>query len=471
MKKNKRFIIIFLMCCYLSCFGLGNAETTEDEFIVWMNTVLEKNPDYKQLNLAYNLEKRNLFYETAKWLPAPYINLNSGNAGIETDKKYYSFQTSTVAGISQNIPMGITADVYGEQTLSIFFNTPKEFSYNFSSGANVSIPLWIIAPSMVGDFVRQEITTGKKKKELLELEVKTNKKKLMVKTVSVLTSEKFIKKRMELLQNLKTLLDQESEKNEILFMQGKLSALEISEFEKKRNQTEINFLSLKNEYEKITAEIFNLGLTITDINSSLHEWLICLEEFTERLKKKNALKDETTRLKNEIAWMEQVKKMKEGIPKILLSCGFDVIPKEDVHKTFVSSIKNYWKNSPKLKWNVTASIKINLAPWYEGYRINKNFKLAKLINKIQTNKIERQTIEAEKQRKLNLEAAEKILQTAKELFNLQKKYLDMSTHFYELGKISTYEFEVQKNVYAEAELNYFSERFKMVLLIFENYLL
>ncbi len=469
MKKNRCIIIILLMCCCISCFSLGNTETNEDEFIVWMNAVLEKNPDYKRLKLAYNLEKRNLFYETAKWLPAPYIDLNSGGAGIENVKKYYSFQVSSVAGIRQNIPLGITADIYGKQGHSIFFDTPKEFSYNFSSGANISIPLWITAPSMTGDFVRQEVKTGKKKNELLELEVKTNRKMLMIKTVSILTSEKFIKMRMELLQNVKKLLDQESEKNEVLFKQGKLSAMEMSEFEKKRQQTEINFLSLKNEYEKITAEILGMGLTITEINGSLNEWLIFLEEFAERLKKKSVIKDETAKLKNEIAWMEQVKKIHEKIPKILLSCGFDIIPKEDVEKTFVSSIKNYWKNSPQLKWNVTASIKINLAPWYEGYRIDKNFRLAKLINKIQAEKIARQTIEDEKQKKLNLEAAEKILQTSKDSFNLQKKYLDISTNFYELAKISSYEFEVQKNLYAEAELNYFYERFKIVRLVFENY--
>ena len=56
MKKNRCIIIILLMCCCISCFSLGNTETNEDEFIVWMNAVLEKNPDYKRLKLAYNLE-------------------------------------------------------------------------------------------------------------------------------------------------------------------------------------------------------------------------------------------------------------------------------------------------------------------------------------------------------------------------------------------------------------------------------
>lgn len=466
----KKFLVTTILAITLfSAHTEVKNETFIKEFFDRVNPLLQKNQQYKKMELDFKLNERLLFSEFASWMPSPYIDLNSSFSGVKIDKLYNGLDVAVALGISQKLPLGMSLNLAAKQSCGIFFDNNADYSYKFNTAAGLSVPLWFMVPSALPDFVKQEFGLHQKRKQFSVLEKDKEKKNLIIKMISAIGSEKILKKKIELLKNLQNWNAEEKEKNEILFSQGKLSVLDFSEKDKKIRQAEILLFQAEQNYQSLMSEIEAMGLAFSDLSEDMDSWLDFFEKFAFYLQEKASAGDELKLLQHEISWMQSVQKFNSSIPRLSLSFGADVLPSKDHYPSFPAAFMGYWKNNPRLKWKVSMNVKINLSPLHDDFRLNKNFKILQEINSLDEDFL-RQSIENEKNK--GLKNVERLLFTSemsKSAFEIQKKYFTLAEELYKQGKNSMHDLYAAKNLLEEAEINYYSERLAYILNVLQVY--
>ena len=439
------------------------------EFFDRVNPLLQKNRQYKKMELGFKFNERLLFSEFASWMPSPYIDLNSSFSGVKIDKLYNSLDIAASLGISQKLPLGMSLNLAGKQSCGIFFDNKSDYSYKFSSFAGLNVPLWFMAPSALPDFVKQEFGLHQRKKRLSVLEKDKNKKALIIKMLSAIGSEKILKKKLELLKNVQNWNIEEKQKNEILFSQGKLSVLDFSEKNKKIRQEEILLFQTEQSYEVLMGEIEAMGLSFSDLSEDIDSWLDFFENFAFYLQKEASTGDELKLLQHEVSWMQSVQNFNNSIPKLFFSFGADVLPSKDHYPSFPAAFMGYWQDNPTLKWKVSMNVKINLSPLHDDFRLNKNFKILQEINALDESFL-RRNIEEEKKKGLkNIEKALFTFEMSKSALEIQKKYFTLAEELYKQGRSSIRELYAAQNLLEEAQINYYSARLSYILNVLQIY--
>lgn len=458
-------------------FGLilfsANAEIKMEvgikEFFDKINPLIEKNQQYKKMELSFKFNERLLFSEFAGWMPFPYLDVNTSVSGTELDKHYKAFDIAASLGISQRLPLGMSLNLTGKQSCGIFFDNKPDYSYKFSSSAGLNVPLWFMAPSALPDFVKQDFGLYQNKRRLSMLERDKNKKALIIKMISAIGSEKILKKKLELLKNVQNWNIEEKQKNEILFLQGKLSVLDFSEKNKKIRQEEILLFQAEQSYEALIGEIEAMGLSFSDLSEDIDSWLDFFENFAFYLQKEASAGDELSLVQHEVSWMQSVKNFNNSIPRLFLSFGADVLPSKDLYPSFPAAFMGYWKDNPRLKWSVSMNLRINLSPLHDDFRLNKNFKILKEINSLNEAFLRRSLEEEKKKGLKNIEKALFASEMSKSSLEIQKKYFTLAEELYKQGKSSIHELYAAQNLLEEVKINYYAERFSYILSVLQTY--
>ncbi|AIN92842.1 TolC family protein [Treponema putidum] len=466
----KKFLLdIFFVFILFSAYAEADSEVGIKEFFDKVNPLIEKNPQYKKIELNFNLNKRLNFSEFANWFPAPYTELNTSVSGVKFDKPYKSLDLVSSFGINQRLPLGMNLNVIGKQSCMVFLDSTPEYSYKYNSIAGLNMPLWFMAPSVLPDFVKQEFGLYQKKKKLYTLERDLDKKKLILKTLSAIGLEKILKKKVELLKHVQNWNIEETEKNEVLVSQGKLSILDFSEADKKMRQTEILLFQTQQNYNALIDEIEAMGLRFYDLTEDIDNWLSFFENFTFFLQKEASAGDEVSLLKHQTLWMESVSNFQSRIPNLFISFSADVLPSKDHYPSFSTAFMGYWKDNPSIKWSVSMNLKINLSPLHDDFRLNKNFKILKEINSLDENSLKRKIEEEKKAGLKDIKEALFMIETAKSALEIQKKYFTLAEELYKQGKTDFHELDAAKNLLKETEINYYSERLSYVLKVLQVY--
>lgn len=466
----KKFLLSIIFGCVLfSAYAELNNETGIKEFFDRVNPLIQKNLQYKKMELGFKFNERLLFSEFSTWMPFPYIDLNTSVSGTKLDQLYSGLDIGASLGIAQRLPLGMNLSLTGKQSLGIFFDDKPEYSYKFNTSAGLSVPLWFMAPSALPDFLKQEFGLYPKKKQLSLLERDKGKKALIIKMLAAIGSEKILKKRIELLKNVQKWNTEEKSKNEILFSQGKLSVLEFSEKNKRIKQEEILLFQTEQSYQALMNEIGNMGLSFSDLSEDINSWLGFFEKFASYLQKEGSAGDESGLLRHEVEWMQSVQKFNSSIPRLFLSFGADIIPSKENYPSFPAAFMGYWKDNPTLKWSVSMNVKINLSPLHDDFRMNKNFKMLKEIKSLDKTFL-RQSIEEEKNNGLkNIEKTLFASEMSKSALEIQKKYFTLAEELYKQGKSSIHDLFAAQNLLEEAEINYYAERLTYVLNVLQVY--
>lgn len=463
MKKNIAFLFFSFMFTYVF------SEIGMDEFFDKMNPLIEKSTEHKKIELSFKLNRRLLFSEVSNWFPFPYIDIRSSLDGIKLDKSYRALDTSASLGISQKMPLGMTLNLFGKQSCECFFDNQSDYSYKFTSGANLGLPLWFLAPSILPDFIRQELDLYKNKKKVLDFEKAKSKKKLIIKIISLIGYEKILKRKKEFLRKVQNWNYKEAEKNETLFSQGRISVLELSERDKKMRQEEILFFQIEEDYNALMDEIKGMGLAFNDLEEDVDSWLEFFEDFAFYLQAKGKVEDDPELLRHRTEWMESVKSFQNRIPNLFLSCGLDVLSSQKNYASFPAAFMGYWKDRYSLKWLISMNVRINLSPIHDDFRLNKNFKIAKEINSLNEHFL-KQKIERDKNKELkNIEISRFILEKSKTALEIQEKYFILGQKLYKQGKISSHDFGFYENTLEEIKISYYSEKLSYILKVLEIY--
>ncbi len=461
--KRSITIIIFFSVLLASLFANDDEEKNLEKFYSRVIPLLEKNPEYKKLKIAYELSKREIPNEIEKWLPKLYFDLNSDLSSVKLDKRYYNFALKSQMILEQSLPLASKLQLFATQNNNIFFKPEKECSYDFNTGAKLNIPAWFIVPAVIDDYISTDKLLNRKKQKYLELSIKNQKDILMIKILSVLSNEKILKAKIDLFKKEIELSEKEKEKNDFLFAQGKLSSLELAEFDKKHQEKISKEFKLKTKYFNILSQLNSLGLNSYETHESLEEWLLFLEEGIKSLEINLNEQRNIVELENEIVWMEKIKSFENKLPQINMGCTFDFIGSEDSYNTFSSSIKNFWNNTPKLKWSVFMALRINLNPLDSEYKLNKNYKLAKKLHSINKQIFNEKVNNFQIEKKRALKSQVDLLKIKKETFESQEKQLLIADKLYKTGKITYYDFQKQKYLCEETKLDYFAQRYQCII--------
>lgn len=439
------------------------------EFFDRVDPLIKKNQQYKKMELNFKLNEMNLFSEFSTWVPLPYLDLNTSFSGTELDKRYHALDLASSLGISQRLPLGMNLNLTGKQSCGIFFDNKPDYAYKFSSSAGLSIPLWFMAPSALPDFVKQDLGLHQRKKQLFILERDNNKKALIIKMISAISSEKILRKKIELLKNVQKWNIEEKEKNEILFSQGKLSVLDFSEKNKKIRQEEILLFQTEQSYQALMSEIEAMGLAFNDLSEDIDSWLDFFENFAFYLQREALSEDELSLLRHEVSWMQSVQNFNSRIPRLFFSFNADVLPSKENYSSFPAAFMGYWKDNPTLKWSVSMNLRINLSPLHDDFRLNKNFKILKEINSLDEAFLKHNIGEEKNKGLKNIERALFVSEMSKSVLDIQKKYFTLAEELYKQGKSSIHELYAAKNLLEETQINYYAERLSYVLKVLDFY--
>ncbi|UTC66125.1 MULTISPECIES: hypothetical protein [unclassified Treponema] len=461
----KMIFVVILLSLYAE-HGVGSEMPA---FFDKVNPLIEKNPQYKRIELDSNLNRMLLFSEFANWFPSPYADLNTSVSGVKIDKLYKSFDTDVSFGISQKLPLGIKLNIIGKQSYGIFFDSQAEYSYKFDSGANLSVPLWFMAPSAVSDFIKQEFNLYREKKRLYSLEKDKGKKDLIVKILFAVGSEKILKKKIALLKNIQKWNIEENEKNKVLFSQGKLSVLEYSEMDKKMRQNDILLFQTEQSYDALISEISAMGLELTDLDENIDSWLEFFENFVFYLQNTASAGDETSLLRHQTSWLQSVQNFRSKIPNFFISCNVDFKPAKAYYPSFPAAFMGCWKDNPQIKWSVSMNLRINLSPFHDEFKLNKNFKILKEINDLDESFLKNKIEEGKRTGLKNIEEARFIKGMAKSALEIQKQYYTLAEEFHKQGRTSMHELSAAKNLLEETKINYYAERLSYILKILQVY--
>lgn len=466
---KKLLLNIFFIFSLFSAYAESDNTIGIKEFFDKVNPLIEKNPQYKKIELNFNLNKRLFFSDFSNWFPVPYTDLNTSVSGVKFDKPYKSFDFASSFGVNQKLPLGMSLNVVGKQSCGIFLDDKPEYSYKFNAGGGLSIPLWFTAPSVLPDFVKQEFGLYQKKKKLYMLEKDLNKKNLILKTISNIGLEKILKKKIVVLKNIQKWNIEESKKNEVLLSQGKLSILDFSEADKKMRQAEVSLFQTEQNYKLLIDEIEAMGLSLGDLAEDIGYWLGFFENFSIYLQKTASAGDEVSLLRHQTSWMQSVRNFHSRIPNLFLSFGTEVIPSKEQYPSFPAAFKGYWKDNPALKWSISMNLRINLSPLHDDFKLNKNFKILKEINSLDEHFL-RYKIREEKSTGLkDIEKAFFMVETAKSAFEIQKKYFTLAEELYKQGKTDFHELSAAKNILEETKINYYYERLFYILRVLQVY--
>ncbi len=463
MKKNLALIIYLLLFAF-SSYAIQNEESDIHKKLI---EIMEKNPKYTELGLSYYLEKREIIPQALAWIPKAYIDFDSNLSGVKIEDKSHLIALNSKFGVSQKLPLGANLDLFVKQNNDFMLMKEKSYSYAFATGANLKVPAWFTAPSLLGDYAKMEISLARLQKNRLNINMREQKKLLLIKTISLLTTEKILRERIKLFKKRIFLDEQKNKENEILFRQGKLSALELSKFDKSYKDKKLALFQLESKYCNLVSDLNLIGLDETELSESLDDWLLLLEKYTSDLDFNLSDARSILQLQNRIEWLSQVRAFARNVPQIIFACDFNLIPKEEEYSSFASSIKGFWRDSPIPRWSVSMGFRLNLDPLSKEYRLNKNYKTAKKINKIKVNRLNQELNNIESKKKRELKANNDVLILSKENIDMQKKYLMIAEEIHKQGKISDYDFEMQKCLFAESELSYFTDRYKNIIMKLE----
>ncbi len=454
-KKYSLGLIFFFLT-----FTLASMEY--EEFI---DIILKNNKEYQKALSKYKISRIAIYNSKYDWIPKLELNFNY-HSTIKSKNKTHYFQS----GISflQNLPMDMYFNIIFDNIFVYSQIENVENQYNIGSKLSFSMPLYFFSPALIEPYGRSQIFVKKNSLRTADLKLKKIREKIIADAIYIVCLYAIRRKILEI-KEARILIDNQIAKNdEVLWKQGKISTLELSEKETKRYNSKILLLNFRNEYLKILQRLKLIGFDEKFNIDNIEVWMT---KFEEHIKYKN-FNDESLLIKKNELKMRKYNNLKKEMSKIpRLRVYFDFKPNSYSKGGigFNDTIKNYWDSKKSWDFDISFDIKIPLSPLDEIYQINER---TKEILKI--NKLNEQIIEAEyKNKKTNYQMNTKFL---KEKYKLAKEKqenilnrLSFSETLLQYGYITSIDLKIQNLDYQIAKLQSLEARLDYIVAKFLPY--
>ncbi|PIE98667.1 MAG: hypothetical protein CR988_02165 [Treponema sp.] len=456
MKKN--IFIMILTALLVSVSGF----TEDNIYNNLLEKIIEKNTFYKTNVYTQKIAIRNIISEKYRWVPKLFFSSNEVVSGKTNTQNSISAKTNFQMTINQLLPLGAQLNLFATQDIDVFFKKQKKVDYGLSTGAKLTLPVWILAPAMLKDLAKADMYSQNNELEILHLEKTILERALVTQAVKTIGEYCLYKKLCSIDIEMLNILNLSEKAEEIKWKQGRLSTLELNRGEENRRVEKNNIAKRDIMFQESYRMLIALGLSDNDIPVDFNSWILSLEKILDNVVPKKLLSSEMEKLKTHSAWNQRVISEMNKLPFFFVSCNLTPLSKSE---SFTKSIKSGFGKTAKLKWSVTAGMKISLDPWDKIYSINKNFKELKEIQKLE-NKIKAKNNEMDLIKLQNTmlfltqkkESAESLLKTAMLRLEAAKSLLDSN-------RISLLDYKAQKFATQKAKIAL--QQAKLNLIVFK----
>lgn len=463
---KKYFVIIY--CLSFTCVTYLFSEANIYDSL--LNILSNNNPSAKVNFYSINILKENIKLERYKWLPKLGITTEQKVSGFLSNKKVRFSTTDLTLGVTQNLPLGGNLVLFNKHKISNAFNiTPKEFSYGFTTGAKLEFPFLFIVPSIFSELKQYDLYSQKDEMEIINIEQQLFEVKLVSTTVQALGNYYLLKKNVKINEEYEKLLILAEKKDENLWIQGRLSSLELQDRSNKRTDKQNEMIKTMFQFETAKENLKLIGVYENYTIDDLDEWILLWEFFLDNFEINDLLIARLNKLRLHSDWNSQIQSYISYIPKFYISCDFTPNANKESYKSFSESVSETFKEKNQVTWNVNLGMTINLDPFAKEYSLNKQFKNLKEIQRIN---------EEELNKKLNLQAIqirnnlkmldEQIKNANSKIEALKLRNLEAES-MYSSGYISEVDCSLQKLELQEAELAYTSLRLSKIIYYLQFY--
>lgn len=438
MKQKCLLLILFLFSRCFSVFPL-----TFKDFSL-------ENLDF-QKTAIFNKEFSLLDLKSYKYFFAPkaYFDLSGNLTGnlIENEDFFTNANILPKAVFSLNLPSMIELDF--STSLGIdFYNNDSQVFYKTNPEISFSVPL-VLKNEIIknyNDFSRNYYLS--KKNEILinyQIEILEG----IQNYISNIGNYLYYKELIELNDKKIEFLEKLNFDYEKLFESGRITSIELEE-----QYSDLNSLSYEQtdcKIQLISAEklLLELGIKINEnfcFSEFVNFWENYFSEFSKTfdLDKLELLRLENARLKN-------AENAKSSVS--FLTCGFSILNNHD----------NNFLNVENSTWQFDLSVKIPCFPSFFNNFEQKQNLINNSLYEIEKSKLIRKQKASESYRKTSAKMYKTYIETTKKNVQLEKNRYESYKKLNEIGRLSNFNLEYQKNVVDFAELNELYARFKFVV--------
>lgn len=483
-KKIYMFILfcsIFLYCksiglCADSGIQTSQAGTPVEDYGKLIEKVFEQSPVYKNKLSEFAKEELSRTVYKFRWIPHPLID--SGYAG-----NFYAAENSRHENVIKNalilhqaLPAGLSLQVSAEQFFGIKRkkHNPKlrkpDYEYDFGSSLALSIPLYVLCPSLLPSAVKSELQTYMLLSETAELDLRSARKKIRNEAVSRISSYLLLQERIGIEEQREILRQKEAASDNVLWETGGISSFELSERTTKRYEQYLALLQLKENFCILRQDFYDIGLTEEDMPVSIDSWLAYWEDFILKNRTENGLETAAEEKRLTVQFYNQAEQGLLSLPKInLYAQAAPAAGTGNPSALFVSSIRDYWKKSQKWDWSFNASVKISLFPFEREYLTAKEFSLARqqYNNDLRSLNVYRKNREERYQNRIEFlqKLSDKAEREKNDAFNKTITAASLNRQ----GYLSETSFAYQKLNTLLAENNYKEVRLRRISAVLEGY--
>lgn len=440
-------------------FAMGSLFSESTMYQNLLNKLNTQNKTIQMQSAESNIEARNILDEKYKWLPKFELQNSAGFLGAIKDKSTTLYKINGTAVISQRFLMGSSLQLFSNNAFDIIQREETLYNYNFSAGAAFNMPMYAFAPSLFTAAFLSDFYSTKEASRALQLQHSITQKEIMSQAIFLLGSQVLQKKKLTNDSEIIMALDQERKALQIMWEQGKLSTFELNKKLQEHEKQKDSFIIDTMYAETIALQLKGMELSEEDCPKDLNKWLTDWETMLENVSLTNIPAIELQQLQLNTQWHNLVNASVQQIPTLFVSCNFEHIDSEDKYKTdILSTIKEPMQKNADYRWNVSLGLNINFAPFTDAAHLDKNFIDKRIIYETQKQILEEQYAQNVQQAQSKLTALDALIKNKMETEKLNTEQLEYFDILKANGKMSEYDYILQKHFIEQAKLDTFQAR-------------
>lgn len=429
-----------------------------------LDKLMRNNKNIELANIEYYLDRQDINNQIKKWIPNISINTEAMIYGDILDASKYEWNILPRLIISQKLFAGSNLNIFIDNDISIRKDNLVKFNHSFSAEAQLNIPIFLFAPSIISSALKNDFYYQEFEKNFLYQKMQNDINTNLSNAIYLIGKYAIEEKKIFVHEQLKKYLQEIQESNQILWENGKISSLDFHKKLLEHNSIISNFELEKINFSILENSLYNLGLTKDDIPTDLETWIEEIEKYVEKTNIESILELDMQKNMIESKWHKNIDNQVSQLPKLFVSCQFkkNNLTTNEYDKYFLQSIKNSFKPNTSYNWQVSIGLNLSFNFFSELYQMNYNFYNTKRIYKLEKELLEKKYTEELNKIKKNIYLYDVNINQKNENHIVMQQHLEESKILYERGNIRKIDYEIEKIYFEKDKIDVLEERLNRI---------
>lgn len=425
--------------------------------------LLARQPDYQSSQYQFDLARLQYRSERFSWFPQPYLSLSPSCSVLDAKTGAYSDSLAAVVGFTQKIPGG--GILTGTASQSFFMNHVSSWSSSYSPSASVSLqmPFGFAVPSLYMQYVGREVADQDIALRIAALQLSASGSGSFASAISAIGDYLITGRKIEIAQAKDGLLKKKAEEDLLLWKQGRITSLELSNRDAARLSAYADLVQQRKGFLVADQNLVLNGLDSSSLTYDIDTFLGDLETYLKENQEDRQTQKEIEKLQLEQNWKNTLVGDLSALPTIGCSVTLNPVSSSSGDPSLLNAVHDYWAASVTWNWTASLSVSISLAPWDSSFQIGEKYLLDSSIDAIKREQNRIKTSQEKELRRKTLAVQEEAcLQYAKNRDNAKTRY-ELYCDLAVSGRLSEMDLQLQQLTVESAECDWFRSRLDYIL--------